>query len=234
MSKKYKLKKLWKFIWDDDSLLSWLINIALAFLLIKFIVYPGIGFFLGTTHPIVAVVSGSMEHKTVHPCEEYNPIFNECTKKDESVYWICDELYKEDKDVDFDFYWKACGNWYKNHDITKEDFSEYSFKNGFNTGDIIVLKGTEPKYLDKGDVIVFYASKNYPIIHRIVDKRYESDKLFFTTKGDHNEKPGTDDTKISEENIIGEAVFRIPYVGWIKIVAHKAFIYSLSGLNKIF
>lgn len=56
------LKKLWHFIWYDDSFASWLVNLILAFVLVKFVVYPGIGFLLGTQFPIVAVVSGSMEH----------------------------------------------------------------------------------------------------------------------------------------------------------------------------
>ena len=62
--KKFKafLKKTWWFIWEDDSVLSWIVNIILAFVLIKFIVYPGLGLLLGTGYPIVAVVSSSMKH----------------------------------------------------------------------------------------------------------------------------------------------------------------------------
>ena len=55
-------KKIWKFIWEDDSIWSWIVNIILAFVLIKFIVYPGLGLILSTSHPVVAVVSNSMEH----------------------------------------------------------------------------------------------------------------------------------------------------------------------------
>ena len=58
-----KLKKIWKFLWKDDSLLSWVVNIVLAFVLVKFIIYPGIGLLMGTGYPVVAVVSGSMEHE---------------------------------------------------------------------------------------------------------------------------------------------------------------------------
>jgi len=58
------LKRFWHFVWEEDSLLSWVVNIVLAFVLIKFIIYPGLGFVVGTQFPIVAVVSGSMEH---HP-----------------------------------------------------------------------------------------------------------------------------------------------------------------------
>jgi len=56
-------KKTWHFIWHEDSVLSWLVNIVLAFVLIKFIVYPLLAAFLGTSFPIVAVVSPSMEHR---------------------------------------------------------------------------------------------------------------------------------------------------------------------------
>jgi len=60
--KKELLKKIWYFIWHDDSLLSWIVNVIIAFVLVKFIIYPGLGFLLGTSYPLVAVVSCSMEH----------------------------------------------------------------------------------------------------------------------------------------------------------------------------
>jgi signal peptidase I len=56
------LKKTWYFIWEENSAASWLVNILLAFVLIYFIVYPGLGFLFKTSHPVVAVVSESMEH----------------------------------------------------------------------------------------------------------------------------------------------------------------------------
>jgi len=58
------LGKAWYFIWYDDSPLSWIANVVLAYVLIKFIVYPGLGLLLGTHYPIVAVVSNSMEHNS--------------------------------------------------------------------------------------------------------------------------------------------------------------------------
>ncbi len=57
-------KKILYFIWEDDSLASWLVNVLLAFILVKFILYPGLGLVFGTQFPVVAVVSGSMEHDT--------------------------------------------------------------------------------------------------------------------------------------------------------------------------
>lgn len=56
------LKKTWHFIWEDDSIWSWIVNIILAFILVKFVIYPVLGLLLGTSFPVVAVVSSSMEH----------------------------------------------------------------------------------------------------------------------------------------------------------------------------
>ena len=60
---KQYLKKIWNFIWNDDSIWSWLLNLILAFLIIRYLIYPLLGIILGTSYPIVAVVSESMEHK---------------------------------------------------------------------------------------------------------------------------------------------------------------------------
>ena len=57
------LKKSYHFIFHDDSALSWIVNIILAFLLVKFIIYPGLALILGSSLPLVAVISGSMEHE---------------------------------------------------------------------------------------------------------------------------------------------------------------------------
>ena len=58
-----KIVKFWKFVWEDDSIEAWILSAIFAFLIIKFLVYPALGFVLSTTHPVVAVISGSMEHK---------------------------------------------------------------------------------------------------------------------------------------------------------------------------
>jgi len=189
---KKKLRKLWWFIWEDDSAASWIVNIMLAFILIKFIVYPGLGFLLGTTYPVVAVVSGSMEH-----------------------------------DGSFEHWWDSraicstaqCtqGDWYQERGISEAEFKRFIFRNGFNTGDIIVLIGKDPKKIEVGEVIVFASSKPYPIIHRVVSAQSVDGKIVFETKGDHNLNKGPDDINISEDRLIGRSVFRIPYLGWIKI-----------------
>jgi hypothetical protein len=64
MDEKYKvmLKKTSDFIFHSNSPWSWVVNIILAFVLVKFIIYPLLALFLGSSLPLVAVISGSMEH----------------------------------------------------------------------------------------------------------------------------------------------------------------------------
>ncbi len=189
MNLKKNLKKLWYFIWEDNSIWSWLVNIVLAFVLIKFIVYPGLGLILQTSHPVVAVVSESMEHN-----------------------------------ANFDKWWEQANKWYIENGLTKEDFSNFPLKNGFNKGDIMVLKGKKAESIEVGDVVVFWSAKRDPIIHRII-KKWQADSIyFFQTKGDNyktNPRPiqsaFLDETKVEEGQIVGNAVLRIPLLGYIKI-----------------
>ena len=186
--------KIWYFIWEDDSWASWFVNIILAFVIIKWIVYPVLTLVLMTSHPIVAVVSSSMEH-------------------DEGSFdnwWdseaICGEGYKCTQ-----------SEYYKLLDISKEEFRDYSFRNGFNKGDIIVLLGTKPKKINQGDVIVFLANRPDPIIHRVVTTDQNSAGYVFSTKGDNNVASFYFEAYIPEENYIGRAVLRVPFLGYIKI-----------------
>lgn len=196
---KSKLGKIWYFIWHEDSLESWIVNIILAFILIKFIVYPGLGLILSTSHPVVAVVSGSMDHGL---------------EKRGNVYEICGNIYPEYAfKRNFDNWWDNCGEWYVERDIYKEEFKSFPMSNGFSKGDIIVLRGKNN--LEIGDIIVFHGGQNYPIIHRIVEINGD----LYTTKGDHNKIVAELDQNINQERIIGSAYFKIPYLGYIKILA---------------
>ncbi len=183
MELKKTLKKIWHFIWEEDSVWSWIVNIVLAFLLIKFIIYPGLGLALGTHYPIVAVVSESMEHK----------------------------------EIKYDTWWVSRGDWYVQNSISKEEFSKFPLKNGFNRGDIMILKGKKAQDLKVGDVIVFKTGRPDPIIHRIVEIRKDKDKYTFHTKGDNNAGSLPEELAIQETQVIGTAKVRVPLLGWIKI-----------------
>jgi signal peptidase I len=184
------LGKFWHFVWEDNSAWSWVVNILLAFIIIKFVVYPLLGFALTTSHPIVAVVSGSMQHEG-----------------------------------DFDEWWSRAGIWYVSNNITKEGFSDFALRDGFNKGDIMMLKGLKPKDIKIGDVIVFKSTRPDPIIHRVVRKWQEDEVYYFQTKGDnYRTNPGSirspylDETRIAYDQIIGVGKFRVPFLGWVKIM----------------
>jgi hypothetical protein len=196
-------KRIWHFIWEEDSILSCIVNVILAFLVIKFIVYPGLGWEVHTSHPVVAVVSSSMEHEGT---------FDDWWDSNAQ----CGEVTCQQSD-----YYDSIG-------ITRETFDEFPFRNGFNAGDIMVLYGTEN--IEQGDIIVFYAKqmpgsivkvspeaaiqyRSEPIIHRVIEISDSSLK----TKGDHNPVSYKFESDIKEDEIIGKALFRIPFLGYIKI-----------------
>ena len=178
---KKTLRKIWHFIWEDDSLLSWIVNIILAFIIVKFILYPGLGLLLGNSYPVVAVVSGSMEHNGNN----------------------------------FEKWWSMNEQLYSKLNISKEEFNTYSFKNGFNKGDLMVIRGVDD--IKKGDVIVFMGEMSEPIIHRVIKTDREGDNILVQTKGDNNIGSRSDELRITKDRIIGKAVFRIPYLGWFKL-----------------
>ncbi|MFH1590855.1 MAG: signal peptidase I [archaeon] len=193
------LKKVWYFIWEDNSVWSWIVNIILAFVIIKFLVYPGLGIVLGTSHPVVAVVSGSMEHPGGTENWWYRPAI--------CAYNVpCQQ-------IDF----------YRERNISQGQFESFRFKNGFNTGDIMMLFGTKKEKIDIGDVIVFRSGKPDPIIHRVIDRWEDDGTIYFQTKGDNNRElirsDQLDEMRIGEDAYIGEAMIRVPYLGWIKIWA---------------
>jgi len=144
------LRKILRFIWQSDSVLSWIINLIIAIILVKFVIYPGLGLLLGTGYPVVAVVSGSMEHN-----------------------------------VDFDEWWELNKGFYEKNGIMREEFEEFDFENGFNKGDIFVVK--EINELELGDIIVYSNLRQQtPIIHRIVEKGEDEEGAYFVTKGDNS------------------------------------------------
>jgi signal peptidase I len=190
------LKKIWNFLWNEDSWLSWIAFIIVAFVVIKFIFFPLISFATGTSLPIVIVESCSMYHGE-----------------------------------NFDNWWQNNGGWYEERGITKEQFQSFYLTNGFAKGDIFFVTGVKKENIQLGNVIIFTSgNQNRPIIHRIVGL----DPL--ETKGDHNSgqlslemsesvnPERIDETNISQNQIIGKvAGFKIPYLGWIKLIFFEPF-----------
>ncbi len=203
VGKKWKQywKKAWHFFWHSDSLSSWLANIVIAFLMIRFILYPLLGIVLGTSFPIVAVVSESMEHG-LHNGK------------------LCGNDYENLK-YSFDNYWGVCGNWYEEQGISGSQFSTFPFPNGFDKGDVIILWRANRENLNVGDILIFQGSKPQPLIHRVVKIWEEDGQRFYQTKGDHNGGILTGnggEEQITEDRIYGQGLLRVPYLGWVKIL----------------
>ena len=116
--------------------------------------------------------------------------------------------------------------WYERHDekyldfvINKLDFKDFIFKNGFNKGDILFVVGANSEKLKVGDVIIFSGGQKNPVIHRIVEISESNGERFFSTIGDNNNGQLSFEKRISEEQLIGKAVFKIaPYLGWVKLI----------------
>lgn len=190
------LRKVWKFVWEEDSLASWLVNVAIAFVLIKFVLYPGLGWALGTPAPIVAVVSGSMEHEG-----SFDSFWSDSVCCSPSC---ASQLVQ--------------GSFYEKLNISRNDFRDFPFVNGFNKGDIMLLYGADD--IKIGDVIVFInPQRKDPIIHRVISVSGEGESARYTTKGDRNCDIGNFEKNIPKSNIIGKAAWRVPWLGWVKILA---------------
>jgi hypothetical protein len=124
------------------------------------------------------------------------------------------------QDMDFDDWWLQNKELYLNKDISQEQFNNFYSTDGFDKGDVIVIKGTSFEELEVGDVIVFsIMSRRDPIIHRIVTVG----DGFVATKGDANLGQISFERQIYEQQIHGKAVLVVPYLGWVKVGVMEMF-----------
>lgn len=98
--------------------------------------------------------------------------------------------------------------------------SGVSMRPTLQAGDLVFLKGVDPKTLKKGDIVAVSvpdsARKQYDlpahIVHRIIKVGHDEQGLVFTTKGDSNAGP---DVFVTHANdVIGELRFDVPGAGY--------------------
>jgi len=90
-------------------------------------------------------------------------------------------------------------------------------------GDLIVVRGVDPREITVGTIIVFHSPGDYDtlIVHRVYGLEQEGDEIYFRTKGDYNPRP--DDWMIPANYVVGVFIARIPYVGVIVMRLREPF-----------
>jgi signal peptidase I len=108
---------------------------------------------------------------------------------------------------------------YENFNISESEFNKFRFKNGLNKGDILFIVKAKPEKLKLGDIIIFNAGTQNPVIHRIVKITKVGDNYIFSTMGDNNNGQLAAELSIPQDKLVGKTAIRIvPYVGWIKLI----------------
>lgn len=202
MKEKSVWGKIWFFLWKDNSIWSWIVSLLLAFVIVKFIFFPLLSLALGTQLPLVVVESSSMHHS--------GSLFKSITgigitSKDGLQAW-----------------YNQMGEWYTKVNLSLQDMKNWRFQSGIDKGDIILVRGKKASSLKVGDVIIFDAGQNHPIIHRII-KIDSNGSLTFSTKGDNNNGQLSFENNIPANGIIGKAVLRLPKLGWAKLIFVELF-----------
>lgn len=177
--------KIWNFLWNSDSIWSWIADLILLYVIVKFIFFPALSFIFATPLPSVIVESQSMTHLG------------------DSGIW-----------------WRNFGSWYIQNNITADEVKKWPFKDGIDKGDIMIVKGSRNKDYTPaiGEIIVFDAGQTLPVIHRVI-----KNETIISTKGDNNHGQLPVEKSIENSQIIGKAVFRIPKLGWAKLIFVEIF-----------
>jgi len=93
-------------------------------------------------------------------------------------------------------------------------------------GDLVIVQGVTKDQIAIHDVITFHEPGDWDhiIIHRVIDKAYTDDEIYFLTKGDNNQSPDpgniwpTSATPyqgwLPADHIVGRVIFRVPFLGW--------------------
>lgn len=79
------------------------------------------------------------------------------------------------------------------------------------TGSVILIKKQDTYNVD--DIVSFVGSGRDSTTHRITKTSIVKGKEIFNTKGDVNK--GEDQEKVGIDNILGKAVFTLPYLGYV-------------------
>lgn len=189
-------RKIWDFLWNSDSIWSWLVDLIILWVIIKFVLFPLAALITASALPSVIIESGSMQHQA-----------------------NCGNTGAEK--LGFDQWWGNHETTYSGYNISKSEFLNFKYYKGMNIGDIIFLNGRNKDELKPGDIIIYNAGEAKPIIHRIVQVYNQSGIVYYETYGDNNCGQFPFEKAVSQEQIIGKAAARVPWLGLVKIATVK-------------
>ncbi len=110
--------------------------------------------------------------------------------------------------------------WYLENGFTLEEINSWPFQKGLNIGDAVIIKPIKNiSELKVGDVVVFNAGLDEPIIHRII----KLDNNTFTTHGDNNPGLLSVEQNVSYDKLVGKAVAKIPLIGIPRMLLKNVF-----------
>lgn len=115
------LTKTWKKIWEflkADTWQSWLVSLILAFIIIKFVFFPGLAFIMATSLPLVVVESCSMYHST-----------------DFDDWWGRNAIWYEDRGIEREDF----ENFPFKNGLNKGDIILVTGRGGYDIGDVIIF-----------------------------------------------------------------------------------------------
>jgi len=88
-----------------------------------------------------------------------------------------------------------------------------------NVGDLIIVRGVDPKLVSVGAIIVFHSPRDRDmlIVHRVVGINTQGGRLYFETKGDNN--PTKDSWSpypgVPESHLVGVVMGKVAYLGYV-------------------
>lgn len=91
------------------------------------------------------------------------------------------------------------------------------------TGSVVLIKGASDYKI--GDIITFHGTQKLPTTHRIVGIAKDDSVTQYITKGDANNAP--DMEKVNPNQILGKALFAIPYLGYATSAIQKPLGFAL-------
>jgi signal peptidase len=91
-----------------------------------------------------------------------------------------------------------------------------SMSPALEVGDLVIIQAVSPASIQVGDIIVFSTPQGSQTMHRVTKiHALPNGDLQFKTKGDAN--PSEDPYWISQRDVYGKVIYRIPFLGWLTL-----------------